>query len=192
MFEWTLGGVRCRISLLFPALLAVLLTVQPDGLAVTCLLAAGLHEGGHLLAMRCLGYPPTACTLSAFGVRLELSGERLPGYVHNWLISFAGPAANGLAALCLWMLNRPQAAMVHVVLACFNLLPAGALDGGQMARCLLCLHGGERQAERWLPVFSAVVLLPLAVFSFYLFLSGQGNGTLAVVSVYLVLLLFFS
>lgn len=192
MFEWTVGGVRCRVSLLFPALLAALLMVQPDGLAVTCLLAAVLHEGGHLLAMLCLGYPPAACTLSAFGVRLELSGERLPGYRHNLLISFAGPAMNGLAVMLLWMFRRPEAAMVHLCLGGFNLLPAGALDGGQMVRCMLCLHGGERQAERWLPVFSAFVLLPLAAFSFYLFFSGQGNGTLAVVSVYLVLLLFFS
>ena len=44
MFEWTLGGVRCRISLLFPALLAVLLTVQPDGLAEVLQERVGIHQ----------------------------------------------------------------------------------------------------------------------------------------------------
>ena len=72
MLEWRLGGVRCRLSLLFPALVTALLLWQPDGLAVTCLLASLIHEGGHLLAMLSVGVPPQRCTLGAFGMRIDL------------------------------------------------------------------------------------------------------------------------
>lgn len=191
MLEWRPGGIRCRLSLLFPALLTVLLLWQPDGLAVSCVLASVIHEGGHLTAMLCLGYPPRACTLGAFGMRIRL-GARLPGYGHNLLISLAGPVTNLLSAAVLFILSCPLQAAVHLTLAGFNLLPAAALDGGEILRCSLCLLGFEALAQPALRLTSALVLLPLAAGSLWLFLQGWGNGTLLIVSVYLVLLVFFS
>ena len=191
MLEWRIGEVRCRLSLFFPALLTVLLLSRPEGPAVSCVLASVVHEGGHLAAMLWLGYPPRACTLGAFGMRIRL-GSRLPGYRHNLLISAAGPLANLLSAALLWGCERSVAAAVHLTLAVFNLLPAAALDGGEMLRCGLCLLGRERAAERLLRLTSALVLLPLAAGSCFLFLRGWGNGTLLIVSLYLVMLVFFS
>ncbi|MBQ8683250.1 MAG: hypothetical protein IJ518_01890 [Clostridia bacterium] len=191
MLERRLWGVRCRLSLLFPALITALLLWQPDGLAVSCVVASVVHEGGHLLAMLLLGYPPESCTVGAFGMRIRL-GRRLPGYGHNMLISFAGPAANLLSAGLLLLADTPTAAAVHLVLAGFNLLPASALDGGELLRCGLCLLGFETLAKPLLRLTSALVLLPLAAGSFWLFLRGWGNGTLLIVSAYLVLLVFLS
>lgn len=191
MYEVQILGVRCRLSLLFPALLAALLLWQPDGLAASCVAASVIHECGHLLMMLALGYPPQSCTLGAFGMRICLGG-RLPGYGHNLLISLAGPAANALAACLFLLLNRPVTAAVHLTLGGFNLLPATALDGGEILRCSLCLLGMETLAEPVLRFLSALVLLPLATGSFYLFCRGWGNGTLVIVSIYLVLLVFFS
>lgn len=191
MLEGHVAGVCCRVSLLFPALLTGLLLAQTDSLAVSCVLASAMHEGGHLLAMVALGCPPQVCTIGAFGMRIEMSAERLVGYRRNILISLAGPAVNLLAAPLLWVCGCEQAAVVHLTLAVFNLLPAAALDGGQVLRCLFCLAGKESQADRWLRWLSAAVLLPLAVLAFWLFLSGWGNGTLLIVSGYLTALIFF-
>ena len=191
MLEGRLLGVRCRLSLLFPALLTGLLLAQPDGLALTCVLASAIHEMGHLLAMVAAGCPPAACTVGAFGVRLEM-GARQPGYLQNIGISLAGPAVNVLSAGVLFLLCQPEPAAVHLVLAGLNLLPAAALDGGQVLRCVLCLLGQETRAGHWLRWLSAAVLLPLAAVAFWLFLSGRGNATLLIVSVYLTALVFFS
>ena len=190
MLEGHIAGVRCRVSLLFPALLAGLLLAQTDSLAVSCVLASAMHEGGHLLAMLALGCPPQACTLGAFGMRIEMSAERMVGYRRNILISFAGPMVNLLAAPLLWLSGCGRAAAVHLTLAIFNLLPAAALDGGQILRCVFCLVGKETKADRWLRMLSAAVLLPLAVLAFWLFLSGWGNVTLLIVSGYLTALIF--
>ena len=191
MLEFRLGGVRCRLSLLFPALLTALLLWKPDGLAVACLLAALLHEGGHLLAMVLLRVPPEDCVLGAFGARIRL-GNRLPSYKSNLIISFSGPLINFLCAGVLYIGDMHTAALVHLVLALFNLLPASALDGGEMLRCGLCLLGLEPLSGFVLRWTSALTLLPLAAVSFWLFLRGEGNGTLLIVSGYLTALLFFS
>lgn len=185
-----MAGVRCRVSLLFPALLTGLLLAQPDSLAVSCVLASVMHEGGHLLAMLALGCPPQVCTLGVFGMRIEMGARRLVGYRRNILISLAGPTVNLLVAPLLWACGCVQAAMVHLTLALFNLLPAAALDGGQVLRCVFCLAGKETCADRYLRMLSAAVLLPLATAAFWLFLSGRGNGTLLIVSAYLTVLIF--
>ena len=65
MLEWRWGGVRYRISLLFPALITALLLCQLNGLTVSCLLASIIHEGGHLLAMLAMGIPPRGRVRSA-------------------------------------------------------------------------------------------------------------------------------
>ncbi len=192
MFEWQAWGVRWRLSLLFPALVTVLLLQQPDGTAVSCILASLLHEGGHLLAMLCFRCPPHACTVGAFGARLEMGQQSLTGYWKNIAISLAGPTVNLLAAGVFFGLSCTQTAAVHMGLGLFNLLPAAPLDGGQILRCILCLLGKEQRAERVLRVVSAAVLLPLAAFSAWLALSGQGNATLVIVSLYAVCMVFFS
>lgn len=190
MLEGQIAGVRCRVSLLFPALLTGLLLAQADSLAVSCVLASAMHEGGHLLAMLALGCPPQMCTLGAFGMRIEMDAQRMVGYRRNILISLAGPTVNLLAAPLLWVCGCEQAAMVHLILAVLNLLPAAALDGGQIVRCAFHLAGKEARADGWLRVLSAAVLLPLAALAFWLFLSGRGNVTLLIVSGYLTALVF--
>lgn len=190
MLEWRLGGVRYRLSLLFPALVTALLLWQPDGLAVSCLLASLIHEGGHLLAMMAVGVPPQRCTVGAFGLRIDLDNT-LVGYGKNMLISLAGPLANGVAAALLLCADRPNAAMVHLVLAGLNLLPASALDGGELLRCGVCLLGMETLADAVVRFTSALVLLPLATSSLWLCIRNQ-NPTLLIVSVYLTALVFFS
>lgn len=188
--EGRLGAVRWRVSLLFPALVTVLLLCQPEGLALSCLLASLIHEGGHLLAMLLAGCPPESCTVGAFGARIVTDGRRMPGYGRQIAISLAGPGINLLAAAGLWAAGCPRAAAVHGVLGVFNLLPAAALDGGQVLRCLLCLRVAPERAERVLRAVSAAVLLPLAAGALYLVLSGRGNGSLLIVCLYLTGLVF--
>lgn len=192
MLEGTVCGVRCRLSLLLPALLAGLLLAQPDGLAVTCIVASLMHETGHLAAMVAAGCPPALCTVGAFGVRLELRGYTALSYGRRIGISLAGPLVNGAAALVLLAMDCPMVAAVHGVLGCFNLLPAAALDGGQVLWCVCCMLGWEPVAERVLRWLSAVVLLPLATAAFWLCLTQNANPTLLIVSLYLTALIFFS
>lgn len=189
MLEWRLGSVQLRISLLFLALLTALLFLQPEGVAVSCVLASVMHECGHLLVMLLLRCPPERCTLGAFGMRMEIGHRHLPGYRKNLLISLAGPAVNAAAAGLLWAVSCRRAAVVHLVLCVFNLLPAQPLDGGEILYCLFCLHFSPQQASRFVRGISFAVLLPLALLAAIAAVSRHGNGTLLVVGVYLFYLL---
>lgn len=190
MLEWRIGGMRCRLSLLLPAWVTILLLWQPDGLAVSCLLASLIHEGGHLLAMLVLKVPPTECSLGAFGIRMDMRNT-LAGYGHSLLVSLAGPLANGIVAAILFLFGSSMAATVHLVLAAMNLLPVVGLDGGELLRCALCLLGMERFADSLLRLTSALILMPVAALSLWLFLNGD-NPSLLIVGVYLVALMIFS
>lgn len=190
MFEWTVRGVRCRFSILFPALLAALLFCQPSGTAVVCVVASATHECGHLLAMTLLGCPPSCCTLGAFGMRIEMGEMRAVGYGRNVLISLAGPVVNIVCAAAFWLLGGELTAAVHLIQGAFNLLPAAALDGGQILRCLCSRRMTEEAAERVVFVTSIAVLVPVATAAGYLALSG-GNPSLLIVVGYLTLLVFW-
>ncbi len=191
MLEWRFGDIRVRLSLLFPALIATLLLLQPNSLALTCLLASLIHEGGHLLAMAVLGVRPEECLIGAFGVRIRLS-RNLTSYGKNLWISLAGPLANGIAFCVLMCLEHSDSGVVHLILAIFNLLPAATLDGGEILRCVLSMMGLETLVPAVLRFISVLILLPLASVSFWLFLQRSGNFTLLIVSIYLAALVIFS
>ena len=191
MFEFTLFGVRWRLSLLFPAMVTALLLWQSDSLAIPCVLASLIHEGGHLLAMLLLKMPPQDFTLSAFGARMRLS-DRTAGYWQNLMISVCGPLANVLCMILFMMCRRPTLVYVHALLAGINLLPAIGLDGGEILRCLLCLIGFERSVPIILRYTSAVVLFVMVTMGVYVLLQPNGNGSLLIISVYLAAVIFFA
>lgn len=190
MFRFYLWGIRCRISLLFPALLTALLLLQPDGFAVTCVLASLLHEGGHLLAMLLLGVPPEDCELGAFGLRIRLGGQ-LSGYGRNLLIALTGPLVNGIAASVLYSTNASYAAAVHLLLATLNLLPAAALDGGEIMRCVFGLLGWDSLSVPLLKTTTILTLLLLAIGGMWQFLQEKENPTLLIICAYLATITFF-
>ncbi len=117
----------------FPVLICLLLCLGGAETVLPFLLAAALHEAGHLLALGLLGIPVHRIELRASGavIRAELRGEPREA----WAI-LAGPAVNlVLAGACfrLW----PLFSFCCLALGLFNLLPVPALDGGRLCALLL-------------------------------------------------------
>ncbi len=133
--------IRLRVNLF--ALPAFFLTLYLEGLLPTLLLllAALLHEGGHLLAMKRYGVPVRRVDINPMGALITYDDSLCSAKASGW-IAFAGAGAN-LAALivCLpWALKSPYTlffALVNGFLALLNLLPWEALDGGKLLFCLL-------------------------------------------------------
>lgn len=55
MLEMRIGGIPLRVSLLFPAAVVVLLTLDTAGTAGWCLTASAMHEAGHFLLLLAFG-----------------------------------------------------------------------------------------------------------------------------------------
>ena len=134
---------KLEISPGFLLLAAWLNYVDQQGLFWVGMLSCFLHECGHILALRLLKNTVRKIRLTAYGAEILMS--RGLSYRGEMLAAFAGPAVNfGLAGCFCRVPGLEAAAGLNLVLACFNLLPIGALDGGRIFRCFLCvLFGGE-------------------------------------------------
>ena len=155
--DWTPERLRiCQVRVTpgFLFVAALLLYQSTPSFLVTFLLAAALHEGGHLLAARWRGVPVRALSMTAFGCVLDFADGALVRDRDLLSIAAAGPLCNLLfALLCVtpWGGQWHGAARFgaeHLLLALFNLLPVFPLDGAVLCAGLLRPRLGERRAEQ--------------------------------------------
>lgn len=155
------------------------------GMLAALLVAALLHELGHMLAAGLLGVGIKRMSIDLFGARLELPG--LLSYRQELAVALGGPAGNLLSILLVWpvwrALGYPCVGLstapgelaqflagfvpASLGLCAVNLLPVRSLDGGRALSCLLSLCWGETVAWRVLSVSSALVLGGLWLLSVY-------------------------
>ena len=116
----------------FPVL-ALMLLLFPLRFLVGVLLAALIHELGHLLALKIAGGRVLSIRLRSFGARIE-AAPMSPG--RTALCALAGPAAGALTIFA-WK-TFPELALAGLVQTVFNLLPVYPLDGGRALRNICC------------------------------------------------------
>lgn len=120
--------------------------------AVSYILAIVIHEMGHFVVAKKLGYKLSKFSISPYGVALNLQEQNLDYRDEIW-IALAGPLVNLITAflvLGIWWIF-PAAyvftesfVVVSVVIALFNLLPAYPLDGGRVfVGVASCLFSGK-------------------------------------------------
>ena len=178
---------------LLPAAL-LLVVAEGPGRTGLGLLALLLHETGHLLTARGLGYRVRSLELWPFGAALSMdlsTGSRgaLP-------VALAGPLCNLAAAamslLLLRLLPRTEGVMepffcMNLSLAAVNLLPAEPLDGGRALASLLSRPLGVRRARRltaWTGLLLGGALFSLGVYGAIL---GVGSERALLFAAFLLL-----
>ena len=73
--------------------LIFMLFLDKSGLAAMSLLAAALHEVGHLLAAKAMHIPISAMRLDLLGARIDVKGCIL-SYGEEWLLCVSGPLSS--------------------------------------------------------------------------------------------------
>ena len=167
-----------RIKPSFVLYLLVLSYLNPNDVFYPFLLAAALHEGAHLLALRVLGKRALSLTLSF--AEAELKTEMLTPW-EELAVCAAGPAANFLCAAS-FRGTFSHFAAVSFLLGGVNLLPILPLDGGRMLRAVLELIVKDR-AEKWMGIISTTLQIGLiAVLLHLCFYCGIGTAPLWVLA----------
>ena len=192
MLKFQIGGIRCKLSLLFPAVLLYLLYIDKSGLTLFGFMAAVFHECGHLTVAFILHTPPNELSVSCFGMRLLMDDIDRLCTSDAILIASGGPFFNAILATTFYILKvDPIYAQFHVVMAIFNLLPIMPLDGGQIVH--LCF--GKILSPKSLYILEDIlfflVWIVLFILSLYVLYQPSHNITLAIVSFYLIILRVF-
>jgi len=119
-----------------------------------------VHELAHSVVAQHLGVPIKSITLFVFGGIAELGAEPSSARDEFW-VALAGPVMSFcLAFVCwtfaqaAWLVSGSQAlievisylALVNLVLAIFNMVPAFPLDGGRVLRAYLWHRNGDLPA----------------------------------------------
>lgn len=131
---------------------------QSVGILIWGVLAAVLHELGHILAARCFGGRAEVLSLAVTGAELKFSYPAVLSYGAESIVALAGPAANLLVGVGALLLNARLLAMTSIVIGLFNLIPILPLDGGRILSNLLCEFAGIRASECVMTVCAAVFI----------------------------------
>ena len=147
----------------FPAFLAAVWYFDSCGIFWPFLAAMTVHELAHAAVLLLLGGGIESVRLSF--AQVELRTGLLSDRTELWSTA-AGP---GINLLCGWLFRRwmPAFAAVSLLLALFNLLPVGPLDGGRLLRTLLRMRWGAAgvNASQTLGLLFGLGLLGGAVFA---------------------------
>lgn len=175
------------------ALLLLVLLWRGQG-ALPLLLAAAIHEAGHLLTAHALGIRLRRMELDLLGAKLY-PALPLPSYRAEAFLALGGPVFSLLTVLPCLPLDTSFARELMTAslsLGCFNLLPIEGFDGGRILCSLLSLTLGEQAARRLLFFTTYLSLLLLFSLSACLLLRYGEDAALAILSASLFARLFLS
>lgn len=167
-------------ALVFCLLLTAFGFIAGFDLLCASLLAAILHEGGHLAVLWLFGAREGRLLVHASGLEWRSDGRRLLSYGREILCVLAGPAANVFFALVFARLasgGRPFLyawAGAQLMMGAFNLLPVLPLDGGRAVELLLSRLTDPFWAWRVMSFLSLVCSVTFLIFATVLFLNGGG------------------
>lgn len=169
------------------AAITAVLILDRENRVLLCMIAALLHELGHLLMMRLCGVRVRGLKLRLFDVLIEADDP--PTVSADVLITSGGPLANYLFAafLCPFSLRL---GLPHLALGVFNSLPVLSLDGGHLLGVFLTRRFSDRTAAAVLRVTTFLFLLPLMTAGVILLFRSGYNYSLLVISLYLTAILF--
>lgn len=112
------------------------------------ILAALLHELGHLAALRLVGTDVEEMCFTLFGAEIR-ADTRYLSYGRDIFCTLAGPAVNILAAVILARSARDYLlAGANLLQGVFNLLPLTGLDGARALHLVLSWLMGPARADR--------------------------------------------
>lgn len=175
--SFSFRGCRVSVSFYFFALLCAAAFLDRSGVMLWGLLAALLHECGHLAVMLLIpGHSPREINVTPFGMRIENSplAEFAGG---NNLVLFAGSGVNFICTAVTFGF-LPEFAAVSFVLGVLNLLPVKGMDGGGILLRLLERRMRESSALIMSDIISWVTLCILAACGIYILAVTRYNFTL--------------
>lgn len=194
--EFYIFGCTFTVSFPFLTIITVLLLVDENGTMIYGVLAALIHELGHIFAMIIKKSKPKKISFRAFDINIVDNNRIKRSYSDDIFILIAGPLSNIVFCIVLYFtykltgflwLIRPM--YENIFIAIFNILPIDTLDGGQILFNLLSRRLSIKTAIKFTLLISFMVLLPVSALGFYILIISKYNFSLLFLSCYLMAIL---
>lgn len=151
-----------------------------------------IHEFGHVLIAKKLRIKVYEVELMPYGGVSRMEELSKLGGIAEAVVSAAGPASSLILALTFGFFREYSEVLESVyrynlIICLFNLLPVIPLDGGKIARNLLCFFIGYRQATKILASAGKITAFLLLVSNICMLAAGSRSGALIIAAVFLYL-----
>ena len=189
-------ALKIKLSL-SGAIMLVALFLTHSYLSLAAIIAATLHELGHVIMAKICKIELCELKLGIFGASLS-SRPLLCSYKKEIALCLAGPLVNLISALIasrFYSFNTEFLAFfisASLFLGVLNLLPIHEFDGGRILFCLLSLRFSITVVARIIRIASFILIFSLWCLSVYLLLRLSSSVSLFVFSLSLFARIFLS
>lgn len=182
-------GIEFELRFSFFLLLSVVILMDKTGLLALMLFFIFVHELGHIIGFFLFGVSIKSISLHPFGVKIKRSNHS-KALGQELCIYFFGPLSNFICMGLIWIFGNggttaQTAIVLNFVMAAFNLLPIGNLDGGNMLQLLLRRYSRAERFDGLFKALSLMGLIPLFLLAISLALGEGHNITLLITCIYL-------
>ena len=172
----SLFGIDLYFDASFFFLLGIFLFRPLEALAIMLMVFSFviLHEFGHALTAKKLGYETKDITIGFVGGIASIEGDWIKNPTHELIITFAGPMVNFvLMALSSLTILLPFNSTIdyvasltfvlNAIILAFNLLPIYPMDGGRMLKSILLILINKSTAFKWTQYVSIAVAVSISI-----------------------------
>ena len=178
--------MKIKVSF-FGVLMLLALVFTHSYLSIAALLAALLHELGHIVAAKICDIPLKEIRLDIFGAAITPQ-KAFCSYKKEIALAAAGPIVNAVSVFVLFPFFNGLCEFVKLFvvaslfLGALNLLPISDFDGGRILYCMVAYKSSPEVAFAVCRVISFVIAFFLWTFSIYLLLRLGASLSLFVFS----------
>ena len=173
-----------------------MIILDKSGKIVFGLMAALIHEVGHIFAMHLKNCFPKEIIAGLFDVNIKDLSVNQRTYKDDIMINLFGPIFNLVFCFVFYIIyfftgnsNFFLASSENFALFIFNILPIETLDGGQILFSILAPIKGVKFSIHCVEIISFLILFPIAVLGFYILITSRYNFSLLFFSCYLMVML---
>lgn len=182
------GNTAVFIGYEVAAAISAVLILDRENRVICCILAALLHELGHLLMMRLFRVRVRSVSFRIFDVLIKADS---PADMRaDVCITLGGVMSNFVFAAAFFPLYH-DLFLANLALGLFNMMPVMSLDGGHLLYLLLSRRFLPKTCTVILKLTTFFLLLPLMTAGILMLLRSGYNYSLLAISLYLLAVLLF-
>ncbi len=185
-------NLKIKIEYGMLAFLAFIVFIDKSNFLFLGILAALIHEFGHLIFMKKTGYDVNEISFNLFNANILDLNRVSRRMSDDILILVSGPFFNMIFFVLFFFLYKIflikallYFAFENLFLCVFNLLPVHSLDGGQLLFLLLLRKFSLEFVCKVSFIVSVIGLYLLTTVGFYAFFTSEYNFSLPVLCFYL-------